>query len=429
MMEKLCSNLILESMRHYQLFVLTITLLFAYSCEKTRTIIPQSEETASSYVRPLEDALSDLDTFLSALDESVDTKTVVGHKYEKEDVMVFGKKSIAPTTKSIEEALDIPDSLLYIVNFTDNGYAVLSGDARYPESIHCVVDSGQISMADSNNAMSLLQEGDIIPESLVVPSLIISASLKGVLPADNGDFPDIPHGNEVKYGPFVLTKWNQQKPFNDLCNGNVAGCCTIAVGQIIVANRVAPSMIFDGVACTWNDLCSVKYYTTPNSIGTTTAQNQVAHFIKMLRSSSYCNISGTSGDSIGAKRALKALGYNNVTRHWGFGSATQESVKNCLSEGHPVYVDGLQPIGSGSGHCWVIDGYYKKWISGAMHDFHHINWGWGGKCDGYYNVHDFDVSSRQFTDGVIDSQTASISDPNAYNDNYTWDIWTVTYTL
>ena len=84
MMEKLCSNLILESMRHYQLFVLTITLLFAYSCEKTRTIIPQSEETASSYVRPLEDALSDLDTFLSALDESVDTKTVVGHKYEKE---------------------------------------------------------------------------------------------------------------------------------------------------------------------------------------------------------------------------------------------------------------------------------------------------------------------------------------------------------
>ncbi len=64
-----------------------------------------------------------------------------------------------------------------------------------------------------------------------------------------------------------------------------------------------------------------------------------------------------------------------------------------------------------------------------MHDFHHINWGWGGKCDGYYNVHDFDVSSRQFTDGVIDSQTASISDPNACNYNYTWDIWTVTYTL
>ena len=226
-----------------------------------------------------------------------------------------------------------------------------------------------------------------------------------------------------------MTKWNQERPFNLLCNGNYAGCCAIAVGQIIVANRVAPSMIFDGVACTWNNLCSVKYYTTPNSIGTTSAQNQVAHFIKMLRSSPYCNISGTSGDSIGAKRALQAFRYKNVTRHWGFGSATQESVKNCLSEGHPVYVDGLQPIGSGSGHCWVIDGYYKKWISGAMHDFHHINWGWGGKCDGYYNVHDFDVSSRQFTDGVIDSQTASISDPNACNYNYTWDIWTVTYTL
>ncbi len=416
-------------MRHYQIFIVILTLLFTCSCEKAGTIPPESRGITSSCVRPIEDALSDLDIFLTALDESVDTKTVVGHKYNKKDVMVFGKKSITSATKSGEETLDIPDSLLYIVNFTDDGYAVLSADSRYPESIHCVVDSGQISMEDFDNAMLLLQGGEIIPESLVVPSLIISASLKGVLPADNGDFPDAPHGDEIKYGPYVLTKWNQERPFNLLCNGNYAGCCAIAVGQIIVANRVAPSMIFDGVACTWNNLCSVKYYTTPNSIGTTSAQNQVAHFIKMLRSSPYCNISGTSGDSIGAKRALQAFRYKNVTRHWGFGSATQESVKNCLSEGHPVYVDGLQPIGSGSGHCWVIDGYYKKWISGAMHDFHHINWGWGGKCDGYYNVHDFDVSSRQFTDGVIDSQTASISDPNACNYNYTWDIWTVTYTL
>ena len=417
-------------MRIDYLFAITLVLLFSISCEKRGMISSEKEENTSCNVRPVEDALSDLDMFFLGLNGDADTKSMAVHKYDRKGVTVFGRNSMSLATKSDEEMPNLPDSLLYIVNFTDDGYAVLSADTRYSESIHCVVDSGQISIDDFNNSLSLLLDGNlVIPDSLIVPSIIISASLKGVIPVDNGDFPDAPPGEEIKYGPLVTTKWGQREPFDRFCDGHAAGCCTIAVGQIIVANRIAPSMVFDGVTCSWNNLCSVQNYTYPQGIGTPTAQNQVAHFVKMLRSSSYCNISGSSGDSIGAKRAFEAFGYNNVTRHWGFGSSTQESVKQCLSDGHPVYVDGLQPIGSGDGHCWVIDGYYKKWFTGTFHEFHHINWGWDGIYDGYYNVHDFDVSSRQFADTTIDSHTETLDDSSVYDSNFTWDIWTVTYTL
>ena len=49
---------------------------------------------------------------------------------------------------------------------------------------------------------------------------------------------------------------------------------------------------------------------------------------------------------------------------------------NHLSQGHPIIYGGQK---EGGGHAFVVDGYDED---GRVH----VNWGWGGKSDGYFNI-------------------------------------------
>jgi len=51
-------------------------------------------------------------------------------------------------------------------------------------------------------------------------------------------------------------------------------------------------------------------------------------------------------------------------------------IYNELSSSRPVVYFGYSSVG---GHCFVCDGYDSN-------DFYHINWGWGGRGDGYYKL-------------------------------------------
>lgn len=52
-------------------------------------------------------------------------------------------------------------------------------------------------------------------------------------------------------------------------------------------------------------------------------------------------------------------------------------IKTELAKGHPVLCSGFGI--DGGGHAFVIDGYDSN-------ELFHINWGWGGWCNGYYNI-------------------------------------------
>lgn len=85
---------------------------------------------------------------------------------------------------------------------------------------------------------------------------------------------------------------------------------------------------------------------------------------------------------------------NGVVDHMGFDSVvsvrerdaydTQEDweslLRHALDNGMPLYYQGY---GDGGGHAFVCDGY-------ADDGYFHINWGWGGWCDGYFLVHVMD---------------------------------------
>ncbi len=208
-----------------------------------------------------------------------------------------------------------------------------------------------------------------------------------------------------KYGPYVLTKWQQREsPFTDSTAVNCPiGCMTVAVGQVIVANRIANSMVFNGKTCSWDDLESVRYYSNRFYTGSFEARLQVANFIKVITDENHCDINfspdGSSGTMEGAQRTLQSLGYGSVTinRHLFIDSFTDNdayTVTNHIKNGKPVIMSGSNGT---VGHAWVIDGYMN---SNVNSDFYHINWGYNGLSDGYFWVGSFVMYSRFTWDSI-----------------------------
>ena len=76
--------------------------------------------------------------------------------------------------------------------------------------------------------------------------------------------------------------------------------------------------------------------------------------------------------------ALSRFGYNCQIHYRAQydKAAFVEVVKKELDASHPLLFSGQ---GSAGGHCFVADGY-------DTNNFFHINWGWGGVSDGYFDV-------------------------------------------
>ncbi|MBO7070352.1 MAG: C10 family peptidase [Bacteroidales bacterium] len=429
----------------YHILISFIIFFVASSCSSlyTDSII---EESISQQTIPLETALKTLDCFLVELGMDA-TKSDTNHCII--EVQTLGRNDFILETKQSDCSLpSFPDSLFYLVNYADDGFALLAANTALRSPVLALVDKGSIQSTDLYESLLSLCLKSPISNSVDVDSskrIILELLWIAVLEDLNGRRTNetivptksisVPCFILNKYGPFLNTKWDQYSPFNDLCDSNAAGCCAIAVAQIVVSNKVAPSMVFDGVTCSWADMESVCHYTSPWNIGFPNAQNQVAHFIKLIRSHDYCRITSDYGNSVGAKRAFKKFGYKNVTRHLGTsGNNTISTIKQCLQNGRPVYVDGVKS-GSIIGHCWVLDGYVRiNYLNPRVNDYvekelFHINWGWNGTYDGYYQLHDYDVSNSWGYDDQIDSLTHSYTNSSVYDNNYTWDIWAVTYTL
>ncbi len=62
----------------------------------------------------------------------------------------------------------------------------------------------------------------------------------------------------------------------------------------------------------------------------------------------------------------------------------QSILNNELDNGRPVLYDGRNLLALNSGHAWVCDGYNSDSIIGTT--YYHMNWGWGGAANGYFQL-------------------------------------------
>ncbi|MGM9698798.1 MAG: C10 family peptidase [Prevotella sp.] len=287
---------------------------------------------------------------------------------------------------------DKTESPYYIFNEDDNnGFVIVSAEDRLPSII------GYSLCGSISNEM---------PEAL---KLFLQSYSEYVDDIRNGSvFPNI-HDIEISNGlpnavePLVAAQWDQMSPYNKYTPAECpVGCVAVAMAQIMhyykwpnVGNG-SGSAIYDGKAISV-DFTKSNYEwdamktTTKELEEDETAADAVAKLLYDAGVAAKMEYTSTSSGSK-AQNAMNALmanfGYKASTLRYSspeYFETTGEWLDIVFSElanGRPVYYQGYSPsTGSSrdSYHAFVISGYDE---SGRVH----VNWGWGGSCDGYYDI-------------------------------------------
>ncbi len=198
--------------------------------------------------------------------------------------------------------------------------------------------------------------------------------------------------------PLVKTVWSQSPtPFNSFCPGGCpAGCVATAMAQIMKYWQYPPHGI-DSNSYSWSPYGKLNAYfdTTRydwsamplwvnnknNSIATLLYQCGVSVDMQYTQSSSGSYMINADNPISAQSAFVKYFGYNGSAIQGLYRSnySTSEWInllKTELNAGRPVEYAGA---GKDGGHSWVCDGYDSI-------DYFHMNWGWGGSYDGYYNL-------------------------------------------
>ncbi len=262
-------------------------------------------------------------------------------------------------SENVVSKLDNLHQAFYVFNDEHNKrFVIVSGDERQ-ERVLGYSENGTFSPEDIPCCMAyMLREYSREYDYL---------STKSFSPSDVEKEPESSERRAPAYYNCILeTKWGQSAPFNNLCNGNLAGCVAVSMAQIMYKHKYPSSY-------SWSNM--LKTYQTNGY--TTTQANAVA---KLIRD---CGISvnmdyGTDASFAQSCDAAWALahkfGYNpnikNYMRNYFSQSKWEQIILEELKEERPILYSG-EMSDEEAGHAFVLDGYDGN-------GFYHFNWGWKG---------------------------------------------------
>lgn len=220
----------------------------------------------------------------------------------------------------------------------------------------------------------------------------------------------------TKYAPqmpaLVSSQWGQEEPYNNKCpygpdlygtiGRAITGCVATAMAQIMYYHRTPlhgigshyvyyPSQNPSGVKVTAN--FGAATYDWGNMLDTYengyTSEQAEAVALLML----HCGVAsemqyGVSFSGTYTEHAVegfkKYFGYTNTRieqrdKYKLEDNRWMDLVYTELSNRRPILYTGIDLSDNGGGHAFVIDGYDANGLV-------HVNWGWCGKSDGYYDI-------------------------------------------
>ena len=303
---------------------------------------------------------------------------------------------------------DAENSYYYIFNNEGGkGFTIVSGDDLMNEIVG-YSDSGSLSEENMPaNLKSFLRAYEQTLDRMAegdAKTLQIVNELKARRAESNGVYTvgDILLGN---------VKWDQMEPYNRLCptykgaygsdQHSATGCCATAVAQIMMYHKWPKELTVDIPDYTTN-----YYGTTYNWEGVKVeAEGHPYDWENMLESYSE---SYTEEQAIAVSRLMSDVGravkmeygpesvsmniapFSALTEYFDYDpdfiqmifrqnvslAKWTEILKKDINERRPVYYYGSS---NGGGHMFVCDGYDNN-------DFFHINWGWSGMCNGFFDI-------------------------------------------
>lgn len=213
----------------------------------------------------------------------------------------------------------------------------------------------------------------------------------------------------VVVAPLIKTQWYQLEPYNGKLAGEriFTGCVATAMSQIIKYHqwpaqpwgsgsydsyeRMAPGGS-ESVGNISYDISESHYDfgqmldTYADGLWTPEQADAVATLMRDCGYAARMQYRTTVSSSYDEDMAIgmnEHFGYDTkIYPHFGDYSDTDlwmAALKKELDEGFPVIMTGQASMFGGEGHCFIADGYDSN-------GFLHINWGWNGDADGYYNI-------------------------------------------
>lgn len=275
----------------------------------------------------------------------------------------------------------------------EQGYVIVSGDDEMTELVG-YAENGFFDAENVPPQMQLWLDGYAEYVAAVQSG---KAKARKILLSDSPS---------VVVEPLVTTKWNQDAPFNNFApeytddNNNTqrcaTGCAATAMAQIMkfhnwpeqgVGHYSYEHQSFGTISSNFSE----HVYDWTNMIdryNNGEYSNMQADAVALLMKDCGVSLSMNYGPVSGASIYSYYPAFKNYFRYSSrtvnrSGCETAEFTKiitDELQEGRPLIYCGT---GEDGGHAFVVDGYDTNY-------FLHVNWGWGGYSDGYFDMNYMD---------------------------------------
>lgn len=316
-------------------------------------------------------------------------------------------RSFAPARRpQTLQAVDVQYPF-YVFNVgEDDGFVLVSGDTRTSEVLG-FVDHGRFD-ADRmpDNMRAWLDSYAEQLRWLVKQPEEVAANAVRRAPAK------VAVKNPIS--PLMTTLWNQSSPYNQKCPVSmfgsrcVTGCIATALAQIMNYHQwpdtvrvnipgytlhysngdIKVDSLFAPIRFDWANMQSTYQGTETKEQLETVATLMAA---AGTASSMQFGSAASSSNSMGALKALKRYfdyssqahyesRYDYLMEEW------NDLIYGELSAGRPVLYTGS--TSANEGHAFVVDGF-------SSGNLFHVNWGWGGFCDGYFLLSILNPGSSQ----------------------------------
>ncbi len=286
----------------------------------------------------------------------------------------------------------------------NNGFVIISGDDQMPP----IVGYSETGSIPSDGEMP-----DALAGFLNMYAEYVQAVRNGKAEAPSHAKGDIT--GDVVVAPLLSCEWDQDSPYNYYCPSSCpVGCVATAMAQIMYYYKY-PNQPTGKISYNYgNGVLSVDYSESyydwsilKDSYGMMEYKNASGKAVAKL---SYdCGVSVYMAYSEGGSGSTIVEAYNAFFTNFGYNaSAMRYFIRECtdtqeewnrilfkeLDSKRPVLYAGVSSTGGGrdsGGHAFVIDGYDSNYMV-------HVNWGWNGSYNGYFDVTVLDPARYTFSE-------------------------------
>lgn len=287
----------------------------------------------------------------------------------------------------VHTATDGDINTVYAFNRPQGGFLIVSADDASDIALLGYSDAGSLPSDTADMAPGLRWLIDSYSD-------LVKQNITGhIRPIDAMERTDI--------APLITTRWAQTEPYNDDCpelNGarSVTGCVATSMAQVMnyhkwpergtgshqyTWHQQTLSMDFADVEFQWDKM--LPSYTAQSDSASKAAVAQLMYACGVAVNMNFSpNTSG--GNYYSASEALiKYFGYDRgmryISREYYDIESWIELLYGELAADRPVLYCGSSHLG---GHAFIVDGYRST----DNVDYFHINWGWSGWSDGYFQI-------------------------------------------